>query len=85
MRMNEYDRLRLYFQCANSKVRNMGFHAISVDDCKLMFQRLVRFERPDLYAVLDDKIIILEHFEFDASRNTRKGMKGRAEEAHSIL
>ena len=82
MRMNEYDRLRLYFHCANSKVRNMGFHAISVDDCKLMFQRLVRFERPDLYAVLDDKIIILEHFEFDASRNTRKGMKGRAEEAH---
>ena len=82
MSVNEYNRLWLYCSRANYKVGNAGFHAISAEDCNQMFQRLVQFERPDLYAVLDDKIVILEHFEFDASRNTRKGMKGRAEEAH---
>ena len=82
MSVNEYNRLWLYCSHTNYMVGNAGFHAISAEDCNQMFQRLVQFERPDLYAVLDDKIVILEHFEFDASRNTRKGMKGRAEEAH---
>ena len=36
---------------------------------------------PDMYAELDDKIIIIEHFEFDASKRTRKGMEGKKEEA----
>lgn len=79
--MNEYSRLRFYFVRAKNRVHNVGFHAISAEDCNKMFQQLVPFERPDMYAELDDKIIILEHFEFDASRSTRKGMKGRAEES----
>ena len=81
MKMTEYERLRFYFVRAQKRVHNLGFHAISEEDCDKMFQRLVPSERPDMYAELDDKIIILEHFEFDASRNTRKGMKGREEEA----
>lgn len=81
MKTTEYERLRFYFVRAQRRVHNLGFHAISGEDCDKMFQRLIPFERPDMYAELDDKIIILEHFEFDASRNTRKGMKGRAEEA----
>lgn len=81
MKMTEYERLRFYFVRAHNRVHNLGFHAIAEEDCDKMFQRLVPSERPDMYAELDDKIIILEHFEFDASRNTRKGMKGRAEEA----
>lgn len=46
-----------------------------------MFHKLVPFERPDMYAELDNKVVILEHFEFDASRYTRKGMQGKREEA----
>lgn len=79
--MTEYERLRFYFVRAQNRVHNLGFYAISEKDCDKMFQRLVPSERPDMYAELDDKIVILEHFEFDASRNTRKGMKGRKEEA----
>ena len=82
MNMREYSRLKAYLAEANHVVHHEGFHAISIDDFKMMIRRLVQFERPDMYAELDDKIIILEHFEFDASRNTKKGMKGKAEEAH---
>lgn len=80
--MTEYQRLRKYYVRSHNSVYGCGFHAISVEECKQMLQNLRSFERPDMYAELEDKIIILEHFEFDASRSTRKGMKGRAEEAH---
>lgn len=69
------------YLCVNSQVRNRGFHALTSEECSEMFHRLESFERPDMYAELDDKIVILEHFEFDASKSTRKGMHGKREEA----
>lgn len=65
----------------NSQVQNRGFHALTYKDFNEMFHKLVPFERPDMYAELDDKVVILEHFEFDASRQTMKGMRGKREEA----
>ena len=79
--MTEYNHLIRDYLGINNMVRHTGFHALSEDDCRIFLRQLVPFECPDMYAVLDDKIIILEHFEFDASRSTRKGMKGKAEEA----
>ena len=65
----------------NSSVLHNGFHVISEETLKLALHNLQSFERPDMYATLDDKIIIIEHFEFDASKRTTKGMKGKQEEA----
>jgi hypothetical protein len=46
-----------------------------------MLHALHPFEYPDMYAIVDDKAYMLEHFEFDASRCSRKGMRGKQEEA----
>lgn len=79
---SEYVHLINDYLCINNFVQNNGFHAISCGDLDAALHKMVPFERPDMYAVLDDKIVILEHFEFDASQSTRKGMKGKQEEAH---
>lgn len=79
--MNECAHLINDYLYVNPKIRSVGFHAISDEDLQLTFDNLNPFEHPDMYAVLDDKIIIIEHFEFDASKRTKKGMKGKEEEA----
>ena len=53
---------------------------MSEDDLSQALHQLKSFDRPDMYAILKDKIIIIEHFEFDASVCSRKGMKGIKEE-----
>ena len=37
-------------------------------------------DAPDMYAKIGDKVYILEHFSFDASKETSKGMAGQREE-----
>lgn len=66
----------------NPNVRQYGgFCGIQKSDLEEALHRLMPFESPDMYAVLDDKIVILEHFEFDASRRERRGgMQGKREE-----
>lgn len=36
-------------------------------------QRIVPFEQPDMILKLDDKVLAIEHFEFDASSSSKKG------------
>ena len=31
------------------------------------------YERPDILSIYDNKIVAIEHFEFDSYKNTRKG------------
>ena len=53
---------------------------MSEDDLSQVLHQLKSFDRPDMYAILKDKIVIIEHFEFDVSVCSRKGMKGIKEE-----
>ncbi len=39
-------------------------------------RNLEQCDRPDLIATLPDKLVIVEHFAFDGSKETSKGMKG---------
>lgn len=79
--MNEMMHLINDYLCKNPIVRHNGFHRLSEEELGFALHNLTSFEMPDMYAELDDKIIIIEHFEFDASKCTKKGMKGKQEEA----
>lgn len=47
---------------------------------KKLFPYLRQYERPDIIATQDDELLIMEHFIFDGTKESRKGMKGRQEE-----
>jgi len=80
--MSERDRLIDYLQ-ANNLVRNNGFFSLSDKELNEVLLNLVQFERPDMYAVLDDKVVLLEHFQFDASYSNKKdSMTGKQTEEH---
>ena len=38
-----------------------------------LFQNMEIYERPDILSIYDNKIVAIEHFEFDSYKNTRKG------------
>lgn len=80
--MEEYKHLINDYLVKNNQIMNRGFHAMSADYLNEVLHNLVPFERPDMYAVIGDAVVIIEHFEFDASRSTSKGMVGKQEEAH---
>lgn len=47
-----------------------------------IFKTLVPSEHPDAYAMLDNEVLIFEHFEFDSSNNNKKkGSQQRRSEA----
>lgn len=78
--MDECTHLIRDYLCKNPTAINWGYYAMSEDDLSQALHQLKSFDRPDMYAILKDKIIIIEHFEFDASVCSRKGMKGIKEE-----
>lgn len=45
-----------------------------------LFPYLRQYERPDIIATQGDNLLIMEHFMFDGTKESRKGMKGRQEE-----
>lgn len=42
-------------------------------------EKITYSDAPDGYSCLDDKIVIFEHFEFDSTRNNRKGSEQKRE------
>lgn len=46
-----------------------------IDEVELnkMIQHMGGYERPDILSIYDDKIVAIEHFEFDSYKNTKKG------------
>lgn len=47
----------------------------NIDEIELnkMIQHMGGYERPDILSIYDNKIVAIEHFEFDSYKNTRKG------------
>ena len=78
--MDECTHLIRDYLCKNPTAINWGYYVMSEDDLSQALHQLKSFDRPDMYAILKDKIVIIEHFEFDASVCSRKGMKGIKEE-----
>lgn len=78
--MDECTHLMRDYLCKNPTAINWGYYVMSEDDLSQVLHQLKSFDRPDMYAILKDKIIIVEYFEFDASVCSRKGMKGIKEE-----
>ncbi len=57
-----------------------GFHIVSSAKLNQYLHKLEPFDAPDMYAVDHDNSVMIEHFEFDASYKTKKGMRGKREE-----
>ena len=81
-RRNEYAHLLTNYLCKNPRIKHNGFHAVSAELLNKALRNLVTFERPDMYAMVDDTMVLIEHFEFDASKRTAKGMMGKKEESN---
>lgn len=65
--MDECTHLIRDYLCKNPTAINWGYYVMSEDDLSQALHQLKSFDRPDMYAILKDKIVIIEHFEFDAS------------------
>lgn|GEM_PF-1864013 len=68
------DEVRKFYEYAVN-----GIHFIFEGDRELLekivavWKRIKPFEQPDIILMLDDKVLAIEHFEFDASSSSRKG------------
>ncbi len=80
---NELYRLNNYLRYRNTIRRyDTGKPPLlSGEELRKMLSSLQQYDHPDMYAVVGNKVYILEHFEFDASRERKgKGMRGIKEE-----
>lgn len=57
-----------------------GTSSLTTQELYQMLNSLQSFEHPDMYAKINNTVYILEHFEFDSSKESRKGMHGIASE-----
>lgn len=78
--MSEYQHLIDDYFHQNGFIKHYGFLSFSEQEIICVIRALRPFERPDMYAIANSKAYILEHFEFDASPERRKGMTGVKEE-----
>lgn len=38
-----------------------------------IIDNVIQYERPDMYSILNDEVIMIEHFEFDSYKSNKKG------------
>lgn len=76
--MYEYEKIiKRYF----SKERNIHLYG-EVDEKYLhkVILAMKKFEAPDIVSVLENKVVAIEHFEFDSYINTKKGSNLKIQE-----
>ena len=56
------------------------YSEIDEEEFNKMIQNMGYYERPDILSIYDDKIVGIEHFEFDSYKNTRKGSNYKIQE-----
>ena len=74
----ELEHLASYY--GRAKIYHKGLSCLSAEEVIRVLSDLNAFESPDFYSIVSGKLVLLEHFEFDASKRTRKGMEGKKEE-----
>lgn len=69
--MNELERIiNRYLSKDETAITYSDFNQEEVNK---LFQNMGIYERPDILSMYDNKIVAIEHFEFDSYKNTRKG------------
>ena len=69
--MNELERIiNRYLSEDETAITYSDFNQEEVNK---LFQNMGIYERPDILSMYDNKVVAIEHFEFDSYKNTRKG------------
>lgn len=77
--MNELERIvSKYFAENDSAITYSNFNQ---DEVNKLFQNMRSYERPDILSIYDNKIVAIEHFEFDSYKNTSKGSNFKIQES----
>lgn len=76
--MNELERIiSKYFVVDDMAITYSDFNQ---DEVNKLFQNMRSYERPDILSIYDNKIVAIEHFEFDSYKNTSKGSNFKIQE-----
>ena len=76
--MNELERIvSKYFTEDDMAITYSDFNQ---DEVNKLFQNMRSYERPDILSIYDNKIVAIEHFEFDSYKNTSKGSNFKIQE-----
>lgn len=76
--MNELERIvSKYFVEDDMAITYSDFNQ---DEVNKLFQNMRSYERPDILSIYDNKIVAIEHFEFDSYKNTSKGSNFKIQE-----
>lgn len=69
--MNELERIiEKYFSKDSDAITYSDFDQ---EEINKLIKNMGNYERPDILSMYDNKIVAIEHFEFDSYKNTRKG------------
>lgn len=69
--MNELQRIASKYLSKDGTA--ITYSDFNQDEVNKLFQNMCNYERPDILSMYDNKIVAIEHFEFDSYKNTRKG------------
>ena len=69
--MNELERIISKYLSKESDA--ITYSDFNQNEVNKLFQNMGIYERPDILSMYDNKIVAIEHFEFDSYKNTRKG------------
>ena len=69
--MNELEKIISKYLSKDGTV--ITYSDFNQQEVNKLFQNMSFFENPDILSIYDNKIVAIEHFEFDSYKNTRKG------------
>ena len=76
--MNELERIiSKYLSKDGTGITYSNFNQEEVNK---LFQNMQPYERPDILSIYDNKIVAIEHFEFDSYKNNKKGSNYKFQE-----
>lgn len=76
--MNELDKISNRYLSKDGNA--ITFSDFEQGEVTKLFQNMRAYERPDILSVYDNKIVAIEHFEFDSYKKTRKGSNFRIQD-----
>ena len=80
-RMGVMSELEMIIQKYLSKTTTVDIYSnISETEINKLFYNMKQYERPDILSIYDNKIVAIEHFEFDSYKNLRKGSNLKIQE-----
>lgn len=76
--MNELEKIiSKYFSKDGTGITYSDFNQEEVDK---LFRNMKPYERPDILSIYDNKIVAIEHFEFDSYKNNKDGSNYKIQE-----